>query len=97
MITDFDGIFQPELLVNTLRMLRVAQHGMTFVFPDARALGDPPDSPLVDHLQWVYGLAEERRLREAHALLGKLGIPLFVSSQREIRRVTRAELGKRVA
>ena len=96
-ITDFDGIFQPELLVNTLRMLRAQQHAITFVFPDARALGEPPDSPVVDHLQWVYGLAEERRLREAHALLGKLGIPLFVSSQREIRRVGRGDRGKRVA
>ncbi len=96
-ITDFDGIFQPDLLVNTLRMLRAQQHAVTFVFPDAQALGDAPESNVVGHLQWVYGLAEERRLREAHALLGKLGIPLFVSSQREIRRVTRAELGKRVA
>ncbi|HKP64337.1 MAG TPA: DUF58 domain-containing protein [Polyangiales bacterium] len=96
-ITDFDGLFQPELLVATLRMLRAQQHVMTFVFPDARALGEQAPSHVVGDLQWVYGLAEERRLREAYALLGKLGIPLFVSSPREIRRVTRAELAKRVA
>jgi uncharacterized protein (DUF58 family) len=96
-ITDFDGLFQPELLVATLRMLRAQQHAMTFVFPDARALGEQAPTDVVGELQWVYGLAEERRLREAHALLGKLGIPLYVSSAREIRRVTRAELAKRVA
>ncbi|HKU40361.1 MAG TPA: hypothetical protein VJR89_19505, partial [Polyangiales bacterium] len=94
-VTDFDGLFQPELLVATLRMLRAQQHAITFVFPDARALADTPPPGVVRDLQWVYGLAEERRLREAHALLGKLGIPLFVSSPREIRRVTRAELAKR--
>lgn len=95
-ITDFDGIFQPDLLVSTLRMLRAQQHVISFVFPDARAIAAAAESEIVEQLQWVYGLAEERRLREAHALLGKLGIPLFVSSQREIRRVTRAELDKRV-
>ncbi|HET6337187.1 MAG TPA: hypothetical protein VFG30_28375, partial [Polyangiales bacterium] len=95
-ITDFDGIFQPDLLVSTLRMLRAQQHAISFVFPDARALAEGATTELVEQLQWVYGLAEERRLHEAHALLGKLGIPLFLSSQREIRRVTRAELEKRL-
>lgn len=95
-ISDFDGIFQPDLLVATLRMLRAQQHAISFVFPDARALAGEAASELVAQLQWVYGLAEERRLREAHSLLGKLGIPLFLSTQREIRRVTPAELEKRV-
>jgi uncharacterized protein (DUF58 family) len=95
-ITDFDGIFQPEVLVSTLRMLRAQQHVISFVFPDARAIAAAAESQIVEQLQWVYGLAEERRLREAHALLGKLGIPLFASSPREIRRVTRAELDKRI-
>jgi uncharacterized protein (DUF58 family) len=94
-ITDFDGVFSPDALVSTLRMLRAQQHAISFLFPDARALAADPESEVVSQLQFVYGLAEERRLREAHALLGKLGIPLFLSSQREIRRVTRAELDKR--
>jgi uncharacterized protein (DUF58 family) len=96
-ITDFDGIFQPDLLIATLRMLRAQQHVISFVCPDARALAEPGQTEVVKQLQWVYGLAEERRIREAHALLGKLGIPLFVSSPREIRRVARGERGKRVA
>jgi uncharacterized protein (DUF58 family) len=96
-ISDFDGVFSPELLVSTLRMLRAQQHMLSFVFPDARALAPAPENELARELHWVYGLSEERRLREAHALLGKLGIPLFVSSQREIRRVTASTLHKQVA
>jgi uncharacterized protein (DUF58 family) len=96
-ITDFDGVFQPELLVATLRMLRAQQHVLSFIFPDARALTPVVGDALHDSLRWAYGLAEERRMREAHALLGKLGIPLFVSSPREVRRVGSGQGDKRVA
>jgi uncharacterized protein (DUF58 family) len=83
-ITDFDGVFEPEPLLKTLRLLRTQGHSLAAIFPDARSMVDVPQGPLLSDLHLVYGLGEERRLQDARSFLGKLGIPLRVSAQRSV-------------
>ncbi len=79
-ITDFDGVFLQESLEKTLRLLRAERHSLTCIFPDARGSEVGSGSALVADLALVYGLGEERRLREARAWLGKLGTAVYASS-----------------
>ena len=81
-VTDFDGVSDPALLENTLRMLRTRQHAVSFLVPDAPSLLPRPDSRLVADLQLVYGLSETRRIADMRSFLYKLGVPLAVSSRR---------------
>jgi len=81
-ITDFDGVTDPNVLEATLRMLRARQHAVSFVVPDAQSLLPRPSSRLIADLQLVYGLAEARRTADMRAFLYKLGVPLTVSSRR---------------
>ncbi len=80
LISDFDGGFSLDALHKTLRMLRVQQHAVTCIFPDARSTLAHRDTALTTDLARVYGLGEERRMREVRSLLAKLGIPLLLSS-----------------
>jgi uncharacterized protein (DUF58 family) len=81
-ITDFDGVFESEALLKTLRLLRTQGHALTCVFPDAQGLLAEPNTALLADLHLAYGFGERRRMQDARAMLGKLGIPLVVSSRR---------------
>jgi hypothetical protein len=100
-ITDFDGVFQPEHLEKTLRLLRSEQHALRCVFPDGRGSSTTQPSALVSDLELVYGLGEERRLRDARTWLGKLGIPVIGSSEHDTPRAlaasTRGSRARRTA
>lgn len=80
LISDFDGTFAIDGLQKTLRLLRAERHALLCVYPDARALSPSTGTPVMRDLELVYGLAEERRLRETRTWLGKLGVPLLVAA-----------------
>jgi uncharacterized protein (DUF58 family) len=77
-LTDFDGLGDPAPLVAAVELLRSHGHVVVFVALDARAFATPPRSELEARLWTVYGRGEERRLREARAMLGRLGAPVIV-------------------
>lgn len=82
-MTDFDGIGDPEPLVAAVKLLRSHGHALVFVAPDARHFAEAPVTAVERNLSMTYGRSEERRLREAHALFGKLGAPVFVAKKDE--------------
>jgi uncharacterized protein (DUF58 family) len=98
-VTDFDGIGDPEPLVAAVKLLRSHGHALVFVAPDARHFAAAPSSAAERDLSVAYGRGEERRLREAHSLFGKLGAPVFVPTKGEPAAlvIARARTGKRAA
>jgi uncharacterized protein (DUF58 family) len=82
-LTDFDGMRGLAPLAQTLRMLKARAHAVAFMVPRADSLGPEPSRALERDLRRVYGLEEERRLREVKAELGKLGVPLLSYDARE--------------
>lgn len=78
--TDFDGVHDPAPLVSALRLVRAHGHRVAFVLPDARTFAPPASDPLAQTLTRVYARSEERRLREARALLGRLGVVAIVAN-----------------
>ena len=82
-MTDFDGIGDPEPLVAAVKLLRAHGHALVFVAPDARHFADAPARAVERDLALTYGRGEERRLREARALFGKLGAPVFIPKKDE--------------
>ena len=82
-MTDFDGIGDPEPLVAAVKLLRSHGHALVFVAPDARHFAAAPTTAVERDLSLTYGRSEERRLREARSLFGKLGAPVFVPKRDE--------------
>lgn len=78
-VTDLDGIGDPDALVAAVKLLRSRGHAVSFVVPDARTFAPPPRTELERDLFLVYGRTEERRIREANLLLGRLGVPVLVA------------------
>ncbi len=81
--TDFDGIVDASTLVSALRLVRAHGHRVVFVLPDARSFAPPAADPLTVALCRIYGRSEERRLHEARAMLGRLGVPALVVNHGE--------------
>ncbi len=94
LISDFDGLVQPEAFHKTLRLLRTQFHLLRCVLPDARSFSPAADGGVRADLELVYGLGEERRIRETRVLLAKLGVPLLVSSARNPTRTVLAQLAR---
>jgi uncharacterized protein (DUF58 family) len=100
LLSDFDGVFDPEPLLKTLELVRAQRHLLSVVFPDARSLTPPPAEPgLERELHQVYALQESRRLSEVRALLGRLGVPVVTYGARDdkLETVRRAQSMRRVA
>ncbi len=76
-LTDFDGAGELGPLVAAARLARTHGHAITFVVPDAPALSPAPKDGLEQDLSLVYGRGEKRRMREARAEFGRLGIPVL--------------------
>jgi uncharacterized protein (DUF58 family) len=94
LISDFDAIPRPESLHKTLRMLRAQCHTLSCVLPDARTGQPTTASGLRADLELIYGLGEERRIRETKAMLAKMGIPLVVSSLRATSQAALSQLAR---
>ncbi len=77
LLTDLDGVHDPDTLLQTLRLLKARQHRLGLLLPDPESLMQASASPLERTLRHVYGMQEQRRLREAQASAGKLGIPVL--------------------
>jgi uncharacterized protein (DUF58 family) len=82
-LSDLEGVLDLDPLLSTLRLLVARHHRPTFVLPDALGLAAPAETPLQQDLLRVYGLQDQRRLRDARAAIGKLGVPVLVYSGRE--------------
>ena len=98
-VTDFDGVGDPEALLAAVKLVRAHGHHLSFVVPDAASFAPEPKSGLERDLFHVYGRGEVRRVREARALLGRLGVPVIVATRRDAPGlvVARAHRVRRVA
>jgi len=98
-ITDFDALGDPATLIAAVKLLRSHGHSIGFVVPDARSFAPAPESELEKDLARVYGRGEERRLREARALLAPLGAPIVAATREDQPGlvVARAQSGRRAA
>jgi hypothetical protein len=76
-ITDFDSAGELRALVAAARLAKTHGHAITFVVPDAPTLSPAPKDALEGDLSLVYGRGEMRRMREARAEFGRLGIPVL--------------------
>jgi uncharacterized protein (DUF58 family) len=77
LVTDLDGVVDYDLITATTRLLHRRGHSMSVAMPDARAIANAPnDASIEADLSVVYGRAEERRLREARQMLGRMGVPV---------------------
>ncbi|HMI94752.1 MAG TPA: hypothetical protein VK509_25435, partial [Polyangiales bacterium] len=70
-------------LLSTLRLLVTRHHRPTFVLPDALSLAGTAESVLQHDLLRVYGMQDQRRLRDTRAAIGKLGVPVMLYGGRE--------------
>lgn len=98
-VTDFDGLGELEPLVAAVKLVRAHRHALLFVAPDARHFAPAPASPLERGLMLAYGRGEDRRLREAARVLGRLGAPVVVPAPGEApaTAIARAHVGRRAA
>jgi uncharacterized protein (DUF58 family) len=76
-ITDFDGVGDPEELRAAVKLLRMHGHAVSFVVPDATTFADVPTEPLETDVYRVYAHTEARHYREAHAAFAPLGVPVL--------------------
>jgi hypothetical protein len=99
LLSDLDGVFDPAPLLKTLRLLRARRHNLCVVYPEAESLAPEPKGELERSLGHVYGMQDRRRLGEARALLGRLGVPVIAFGARDAKVdvIHRAELARRVA
>jgi len=98
-VTDFDGLGDLEPLVAAVKLMRAHRHALLFVAPDARHFAPSPATSLERELALTYGRGEERRLREAARILGRLGAPVVVPGPGEAATmaIARAHFGRRAA
>ena len=82
-ISDLEGVIELDPLLSTLRLLIARNHRPTFVLPDAERLASAPESALQRDLLRVYGLQDQRRLRDVRATLGRLGVSVLTYGGRE--------------
>jgi uncharacterized protein (DUF58 family) len=82
-VTDFDGAFDLDPLLQALRLLRARQHSIAFVVPDPESLLAPTDDRLERTLRRVYGAQERRRIAEVRRALLRIGVPLLYYDTRE--------------
>ncbi|GAB4197529.1 MAG: hypothetical protein OHK0013_05770 [Sandaracinaceae bacterium] len=78
LLTDLDGLGDPQPLVAALKLLRGRKHKVVLVVPDATTFHPRPDDPLGGQLWDVYARGEARRVADVSALLGPLGVRVVV-------------------
>jgi uncharacterized protein (DUF58 family) len=79
MITDLDGLGDPEPVVHAVKLLRMHRHEISFVVSDGPSFADPAVTPLEKELFDVYGRGERRRAAEMRSMLVPLGASLQVA------------------
>jgi len=98
-ITDFDGIADPEALRRPLKLVRARGHGLAFVLPDGRTFAPDATGKVAPTLARIYAHNETRRLRDARRLLGRLGVPALIARRGDAPGLvaTRARRARRAA
>lgn len=98
-VTDLDGVGEPESLIAAVRLVRSRAHALSFVVFDARTFAPDATSALERDLSVVYGRGEQRRVRDARSMLGRLGVPVIVATAKDAPALVLARAGgaRRVA
>lgn len=98
-ITDFDGVGDPEGWLGAVKLVRAHRHALSFVVPDATTFAPEPTTALEQNLFRVYARNEHRRVQDARELLGRTGVPVLVATRSETPAlvVARAERLRRAA
>ena len=73
-LTDLDGLAFTEELIASARLVGQHGHALTLATLDGRALAPKPRNDLERTLHVVYGHGEERRIRDARRLFGRVGV-----------------------
>jgi uncharacterized protein (DUF58 family) len=82
-VTDLDGIGESDSLVSAFKLLRARGHAIALVVPDARTFAPLPKTAIERDLFLVYGRSEERRIREARSLFGRLGVSVTAARHQD--------------
>lgn len=78
-VSDLDGLGDPEPVFQAVKLLRMHKHQVSFVVPDGTSFAKPPATPLDKDLFEVYGRGERRRASEMRSMLVPLGVSLTVA------------------
>jgi uncharacterized protein (DUF58 family) len=79
-LTDLDGVGDPEALLAACKLLRLHGHSVSLVVPDATTFVSVPADPLERDVYSVYARAERRRFEEARSSFGPIGVPVLRAS-----------------
>jgi hypothetical protein len=82
-ITDLDGLGDPEPVLHAVKLLRMHKHEVSFVVPDGPSFANPAVTPLAKELFEVYGRGERRRAAEMRSMLVLLGAGLQIARKDE--------------
>jgi uncharacterized protein (DUF58 family) len=74
LLTDLDGLGDPQPLVSALKLLRGRGHTVVLLVPDATTFHPRPSDALGAQLWDVYARGEARRVADVTTLLGPLGV-----------------------
>ncbi len=77
-LSDMDGLGQPDPLLSAVRLLRARGHRVRVLLLDAASFIEPPSTELTQKLYEVYARGERRRERDMRALLVPLGVDVSV-------------------
>ena len=83
LVTDLDGLGDPEPFVAAIKYLRLRGHAVVVVAPDATTFAPAPTTPLERELFDVYARGERRRAGDMRALLAPLGVRVVAVSAGE--------------
>jgi uncharacterized protein (DUF58 family) len=73
-VTDLDGLGQPDAFLSALRLLRARGHTVTIHVPDAPSFVPPPTTEVEQKLFDVYARGERRRIADVRSLVLPLGV-----------------------
>lgn len=95
LVSDLDGLGEPDALLTALRLLRSRGHRVSILFPDGVSFLEPPDSELTQRLFDVYARGERRRAADVRALVAPLGVQVVVVSRERPAALAIAAIGAR--
>ncbi len=95
LVSDLDGLGQPDALLSALRLLRARGHRVSILLPDGVSFLEPPDSELTQRLFDVYARGERRRAADVRTLVAPLGVQVVVVSRERPAALAIASMGGR--
>lgn len=78
LVSDLDGLGQPDPLLSAVRLLRARGHRVSLLVPDGVSFVEPPKTELEQKLFDIYARGERRRAVDVRTLVMPLGVEVVV-------------------